>query len=246
MLQRTFLHIPGIGKATERSLREAGIASWDDFLKQDHLPGFSKKRLLFCKDLLRASKNAFLARDAVFFASMLPQSEHYRAFASFRDDALYLDIEVDTYREVTVVTITDGLEARVLVRGSNLSKEELLRALGGCKVLVTYNGAAFDVPLLEKQFGFKWKQLHVDLQTLAARQGFTGGLKEVERHFGLVRDYEEKLGIVLKGGDPALLYRMWRGSGDEHYLRLLLDYNEADAYHLFLLANKLSSFITLK
>lgn len=239
MLQQTFLHLPGIGKKTESSLHQQGILSWHDFFKQDEIAGFSKKRLLFCKDILRASKNALLADDAVFFASLLPLAEHYRAFSAFQEHALYLDVEVDKRRAVTVVTITNGLETKVLVRGVNLSKEELLRALRGCKLLITYNGSSFDLPLLEKQFSIKWKSLHVDLQTVAQRKGFVGGLKEVERAFGLTRDYEEKLSIVLKGGDPALLYRMWRGSGDEYYLRLLLEYNEADAYHLFLLAKKL-------
>ncbi|MBD3208924.1 ribonuclease H-like domain-containing protein [Candidatus Woesearchaeota archaeon] len=239
MLRNTFIHLPGIGAQQERSLQAAGITDWHAFLQRKRIKGFSKERLAFCKQLLRASHDALVAEDAVFFASLLPSAEHWRSFEAFKDHAAYLDIEISRYQEVTVVTITDGVQTKTLVRGVNLRKEELERALRGVKLIVTYNGAAFDIPRLQRAFGWRWKGLHVDLKTIARRLGYAGGLKEIEKQFGLTRDYEEKLHIQLKGGDPSLLYRMWRGSGDEHYLQLLLAYNEADAYHLFLLSQKL-------
>ena len=239
MLRHTFLHIPGVSAKTEQALKDQGIDDWDDLLKQDRIKGLGPKRLQFCKQFLRASADALRANDARFFASLLPKAEHWRALHDFNDQALYLDLEVDRRKEVTVVTLTDGLETRVLVKGVNLCKEELQRALGDAKLVVTFNGASFDLPALEREFGITWKALHVDLKTLARRQGYGGGLKETEKQLGITREYEEKLQLALKGGDPALLYRMWRGSGDDYYLDLLLEYNEADAYNLFLLARRL-------
>lgn len=238
MLRSTFIHLPGIGQTKESSLLEAGIPDWDSFLRQDRVWGVSPKRLVLYKQLLRASRDALLSGDAVFFTSMLPLSEHHRAYPDFREHALYLDLEA-AGGEVNVLTITDGVDVRVLVRGVNLHEEEVRRALRGAKMLVTYNGSSFDLPLLKKRFNIRWKGLHVDLKTVARRQGHEGGLKALERECGITRDYEERLRLTLKGGDPALLYRMWRGSGDEHYLRLLLEYNEADAYSLVLLAQRL-------
>jgi uncharacterized protein YprB with RNaseH-like and TPR domain len=233
-----FIHLPGIGKQKEKILQAQGL-TWQSFLRADRIDGIGQKRLLLYKKIIRDSHQALLDDDATFFALNLPLAEHCRAFDAFKDDALYLDVEIDKHHEVTVVTMTDGIQTKVLVKGLNLYTSELERALAHAKLLVTFNGASFDIPLLKKQFGIMWKGLHIDLKTVARRKGFTGGLKEIEKRFGITREYEEKLHIVLKGGDPALLYRMWRGSGDEYYLRLLLEYNEADAYHLFVLTQRL-------
>ncbi|MFP4524546.1 MAG: ribonuclease H-like domain-containing protein [Candidatus Woesearchaeota archaeon] len=239
MLRHTFIHLPGISAKTEEALKGQGVNDWDDLLKQDRIKGLSPQRLQFCKQLIRASNDALRADDAVFFSNSLPKAEHWRAYHDFKDQALYLDLEIDKKHEVTVITLAKPTETRILIKGVNLEKEELQRALKDAKLLVTYNGASFDLPALEREYGITWKGLHVDLKTLARRQGYEGGLKETEKRLGITRDYEEKLDITLKGGDPALLYRMWRGSGDDYYLDLLLEYNEADAYNLYLLAQKL-------
>ena len=50
---------------------------------------------------------------------------------------------------------------------------------------------------------------------------------------------EKKLGIKrsriiekMYGGDALLLWRMFRASGDDYYLRLLVEYNEEDVFNL--------------
>jgi len=60
--------------------------------------------------------------------------------------------------------------------------------------------------------------------------GLNGGLKEIEKKLEIIRSNE----IVeqMYSGDPALLHRMWRGSGDEDYLQLLVEYNEEDVINL--------------
>ncbi|MBN1275553.1 ribonuclease H-like domain-containing protein [Candidatus Woesearchaeota archaeon] len=239
MLRNTFLHLPGIAAKKETTLWQQGIKDWDSFIDQERVPGIGQKRLILHKRLLRASKEALLAHDAEHFAKHLPPAEHHRCFDEFKEEAWYLDLEADSNGDITVITLTDGLETRTLVRGANLHEEELRRSLKDAKLLVTYNGGAYDLPLLRKRYGIDWQGLHVDLKTVAARKGHEGGLKELEKEFGITRDYEERLRVLIKSGDPSLLYRMWRGSGDDHYLELLLEYNEADAYHLYLLARKL-------
>ena len=36
----------------------------------------------------------------------------------------------------------------------------------------------------------------------------------------------------MYGGDPLKLWRMFKGSGDEYYLNLLVEYNEEDIINL--------------
>ena len=43
---------------------------------------------------------------------------------------------------------------------------------------------------------------------------------------------QNKIVEKMYGGDPAKLYRMWRGSGDERFLKLLVEYNEEDVINL--------------
>lgn len=239
MLRNSFIHLPGVGLRTENALWQQGIVDWNGFLSSAHIKGVGVDRRLLLQQYVRASRSALLADDAVFFASCLPKSEHWRAYDFFKDASACLDIEVNEHGVVTVVTVADKFESRVLVRGYNLDAASLRGALQGVKLLVTYNGGAFDLPRLHKEFGFSFKGLHVDLRTVAARLGYVGGLKDLEAFYGIRREYEQEYRLKLKGGDPALLYRMWCGSGDEYYLDLLLKYNEADAYHLSLLAGKL-------
>ncbi len=239
MLKQTFLHLPGVQQQFELNLHKQGISDWNIFLAQETIKGIGRKRLLFYKQLLKASITALHAHDAYFFAALLPLAEHHRAFSDFKDSIGCLDIEIDKYNTITVVTITDGMNTKVLLKDVNLSAQELKRALASCSLLITFNGAAFDLPRLKKEYGFSWKGLHIDLKTIARRLGHTGGLKAIEKAVGIQRDYEQKYDVILKGGDPAQLYRMWRGSGDEYYLDLLLEYNEADALHTWLLAQKL-------
>lgn len=239
MLKHTFLHLPGVSEKTEEAWHAQGITDWDALLATTLIPGVGEKRLVLYKQLIKASKAALHAQDAVFFAALLPPTEHHRAYGEFKDAHACLDLEIDKHGQVTVVTITDGLHAHVLLKDVNLTLQELKRALEPYKLLITFNGAAFDLPLLKKQYGLTWKGLHIDLKTVARRLGYEGGLKAIEHALGITRDYEEKYQVILKGGDPAQLYRMWRGSGDEHYLDLLLAYNEADALHTWLLAQRL-------
>ena len=55
-------------------------------------------------------------------------------------------------------------------------------------------------------------------------------LKSIEKQLNISRSSQ----IVenLYGGDAAQLYRMWRGSGDDYYLKLLVEYNEEDVINL--------------
>ena len=78
--------------------------------------------------------------------------------------------------------------------------------------------------ILPKDFS----QIHVDLKPLCLRVGLKGGLKEIEKQLKVKRvtDYE------IKAGDPCELYRLWKATGDRHFLDLLVQYNEEDTVNL--------------
>ncbi len=37
LLRNTFIHLPRVGKVTERELWESGVHTWDDFIEADSL-----------------------------------------------------------------------------------------------------------------------------------------------------------------------------------------------------------------
>src|SRR3990172_2611332 len=166
-----------------------------------------------------------------YFAANLPPREHWRALPEFGDRIAYLDIEttgLSAGRDaVTVVGLYDGRRTMSFVRGANL--EELPEALDGAKLLVTFNGARFDVPFLRAAFPrMRLDQIHVDLLYPLRRLGFQGGLKRIERRVGLPRS-EATQGL---GGFDAV--RLWRAyeRGDGSALDLLLEYNLEDVVNL--------------
>src|SRR5208283_2531253 len=99
----------------------------------------------------------------------------------------------------------DGTEFTVLVKDRNL--DELLDRLEPCRMLVTFFGSGFDLPMLEKRFrGHMFSQIHLDLCPTLRRLGLRGGLKSIERQLGIARG-EDTDG--LSGWDAVKLWNMY-------------------------------------
>ena len=108
-------------------------------------------------------------------------------------------------------------------------------------LIVTYNGAAFDVPWIEEHFGKILSQTaHVDLRFPLRRLGFLGGLKAIEYQAGLSRARE--LSGVQGADAVALWHRWWQGDRDAR--ETLIRYNEADVASLPVLADIAYSRLT--
>src|SRR3972149_2982460 len=94
-----------------------------------------------------------------------------------------LSPETQSEDAVTGGGLYDGRE-RSYVKGVNL--EDLPRALERPKVLVTFNGARFDLPFLRRAFPrMRLDQIHVDLLHPLRRLGYRGGLKAIARQGGI-------------------------------------------------------------
>jgi len=229
VLRRTFQLTSGIGPWRERQLWSQGVATWD------HLEavrgGVSSKldgRLL---EAVGRARVALAAGDAGALASMMPARERWRLLPVFAGDTAFLDIETDGGETVTAIAVLDRAGPRVFLRGRDL--EDFPAASAGWKLLVTYNGLSFDVPLLRRAFrGWRPPPAHVDLRHLWARLGHRGGLKLLEEGQGIGRPPHL---AGLGGWDAVLLWRRHQ-AGDRAALRLLVEYNLYDAVNLRALA----------
>ncbi len=233
MLRSTFLHVPGVGKKTERKLWRDGIERWKDALESSISVMGDARCQELCK-YAQASKNAVQEDNPAFFDNMLSSKHQWRSYTEF--DTCFLDIEttgLDADRhDVTVVGIYDGDESDVFVRGRDL--EKLPKALEQYGHVVTFNGARFDLPFLEQNLDVEFTQLHTDLMFLLRGLGYSGGLKAIEPEFGISRE------DAVDDVDGAEAVRLWHQyqNGDEDALRRLIKYNIEDIENLKVLMDE--------
>jgi uncharacterized protein YprB with RNaseH-like and TPR domain len=241
VLDRSFVLLDRVGDRTERRIWDQGILTWNDFIDRDRVSPFSEERKEASDAILRMAQEAMWTRETTFFSSRLPGREVWRMYPSFRDDTVYLDIEttgLSRRNAITVVGLARGGRFKALVRGQDLSRRRLASELDGARMIVTFNGASFDLPMLRYQYPVPGLDLpHLDLRYLARRVGLTGGLKRIERDLGLERDREF---AMMTGKDAVHLWRLWERKGNEKALDLLLRYNEADVVNMVEVADVLS------
>ena len=235
MLPRSFLFLAGIGPVREARLWRRGVESWAQYRGLPRVKGIRPK-LKAQHDEVLAIAEERLGRDPAFFARLLPPAEHWRAFDPYAEGAAYVDIETtgDRDNRVTVVGVRHRGRSRAFVRGIDYAPEAVSEFLGDATCLVTFNGAAFDLPVLERD-GVRLPPVpHVDLRFVFNRIGLVGGLKKIEEDLGFPRDPRV---AGLSGYDAVKLWRRWETRRDEEALRTLVEYNLADFENLEPLAH---------
>jgi uncharacterized protein YprB with RNaseH-like and TPR domain len=226
MLRATFQLAPGLGPERERRLWAAGVLDWTQLSRAPE-PVLRPRLRAPLLEAVAAAESALRAGDLETLARALPAREHWRLFASFAARAVYLDIETDLEEGVTAVGLLDEGGPRVLLAGRDLA--DLPAAIPPSCLLVTFNGASFDVPVLERAFpGWRRPAAHVDLRPALARLGYRGGLKAIERQTGVGRPEH------LRAMDGHAAVWLWRhgARGDREALRLFTEYNLYDAVNL--------------
>ena len=232
MLRQTFIHIPGIGKHTERELWSHGIRSWEDADRFEKRFGFVGARLQEKLDCyIPQSWEAIRRKDAGFFERLTALGEAWRVFPEFADECVYLDIETTgmstVFDSVTLVGLYDGRKYKVFVEGQNL--DQFPKELEKYSVVVTFNGSGFDLRFLRLAFPqLAIPPIHIDLRWVMRRLGFVGGLKEVERNLKIRRAAAVE---DLSGYDATVLWARHR-RGDQSALERLVQYNTEDVVHL--------------
>jgi uncharacterized protein YprB with RNaseH-like and TPR domain len=223
-----------VGYATERRIWESGVDTWDGFLVEAEDLRLGPRTREILVQGVSQSIDRLRDRDHPFFAMGLPPREHWRAFSEFRDRTAFLDIETTGLRagehQITMVGVYDGRRYRAYVAGIDL--DDLPQDLARYAMIVTYNGARFDLPFLREAFPqLRMDQIHVDLRYPLRRLGFSGGLKRIERRLGIERSEATR---YLDGWDAVRLWRRYQ-RGDRRGLDLLRAYNREDVVHLELL-----------
>jgi uncharacterized protein len=179
---------------------------------------------------LSASREALERRDAGFFWQRLPNSEHWRLYEEFADLTAFVDIETTglsrTADDITVVALHAAGTTSTFVRGRNLHC--FPEAAARYALVLTFNGASFDLPFLAGHFRGYRPRAHIDLRYPLKRLGYSGGLKSVEQQVGIQRPTH------LKEVDGWEAVRLWRQHerGDRGALERLLEYASQDVQNL--------------
>ncbi|HEX3035271.1 MAG TPA: ribonuclease H-like domain-containing protein [Thermodesulfobacteriota bacterium] len=224
MLTSTFCHIPGIGEKTERSIWSDGVMSWDAALQQTDLklPCSLRQSWVRC---LEESISNYTSRNLKYFADKLPSNQGWRLYKDFQGYCAFLDIETTGLyypAEITTIALYDGRAIRYFVNGYNLN--DFTKVIENYQLLVTYNGKCFDIPFIERYFGIRLPQAHIDLRYILRSLDLTGGLKGCERKLGLNRPGLER----VDGFIAVLLWNEYRKRKNPKALETLLAYNIQD------------------
>lgn len=219
MLANTLCHIPRVSLNKEKALWEKGVRSWASYREIAKNPGF----LDDCVHHLEQ-------RNPAFFADNLKSDQHWRLFGDFQDSVAYVDIETTgldkSYDKITTIALYDGDEVRTYVSGKNL--DAFKTDIKQYRLLVTFNGKTFDVPFIERFFGIRMPEAHIDLRYVMKRLGYSGGLKEVERRVGIDRGDLRS----VDGFFAVTLWHEYTKRKNEAALETLLAYNCADVINL--------------
>ena len=141
----------------------------------------------------------------------------------------YLDIETDKKGNICVVGLLVENNGFLQWYGEDISTERIERELSNVKTIVTFNGDLFDLPQMKKR-------LNIDLQTnFVSRDlfkdkkklGIKGGLKQLEKMFGIERKTEG-----INGYQAMWLWEKYKRHGNREALKLLLEYNKEDVVNL--------------
>ena len=141
------------------------------------------------------------------------------------------DIEKEGIKKpITIICLykpRDGIpEVIQLVKGDNLSTDNLRQAFAVCKLLITFNGFYFDVPKIQKEFpGVIPNNFPIiDLFRFAKMCGMKASFDTMENTYGIERidDYSKKKHIAVK------LWKRYSSNSDMDALAKLLEYNKQD------------------
>jgi uncharacterized protein len=235
MIETSFCFLSGVGRRTERRWWGQGIGTWADFLSTYSIPGLGHSRKAIYDLALDQAKARREQEDARYFAVHLQARDHWRLYEWLRPRAVYLDLETNSFGQITVVGLYGQGRYMALVRGESLDRRRLCDELAQYDLLVTFNGTAFDLPVLLATFpDLPLDQPHLDLCSLGKQLGYQGGLKAIEVQLGIQRPVELQ---GMSGADAGQLWNRWRHSRNEEAREGLLAYNEADCVNLEPLAD---------
>jgi uncharacterized protein len=150
----------------------------------------------------------------------------------------YLDIETDRQGIISVIGIYTEPKGLIQLYGDDITAQNVLMVTDMAKTVVTFNGENFDLPLIKKTLDLDLKTTHSSLDLFKEKKmlGIKGGLKELEKKFGIARKTDG-----MNGYDAVKLWESYTKFGSLESLRLLLEYNGEDVVNLISLESCLAN-----
>lgn len=227
-IENSFILIPGFGEKTEQKLWKNNITHWDHVEETDFISDNKRQK---AQEFLQKARKNLEVNNSLFFGSKLGSKRLWRLYRNFEENACFYDIETtgldQKKNKVTTVSFHRNGEDVTLVRGEDLTRENLEREFFKSDLLVTFNGKRFDQPFLEHNYDLNIKTPHIDLMYPCKRLGMTGGLKQIEKDIGIERELED-----LDGREAIRLWKKYEKNGDQEALNKLVKYNRYDARNL--------------
>ncbi len=229
MLINSFCLFKNITFEMEREIWENGIKTWYNYL--DGKREKYKKSLVkgyFLKQV-EESVDKFELKEIDYFFEKMPREHYWRFFKEFSDKIGYLDIETSGLEKdsvITLITLYFNGKINCFLQGKNL--HDFPKHINKPRILVTYGGNVFDIPMIESYFGIKLFQRKIDIKYFLNSLGLGGGLKICEKKLGIKRGLLEG----FNGSHAALLWKEYRRYKSLKYLNTLLAYNITDTVNL--------------
>ncbi len=152
----------------------------------------------------------------------------------------YLDIETDRAGNICVFGISIENNGFLQWYGDDIKPSAINQALSKVdfKTIVTFNGDVFDLPRIKQclDIDLRTNRISRDLFKEKKKLGIKGGLKDLEKMFGIARKTEG-----MNGYKAMFLWEKYKHYGDLDSLNLLLEYNKEDVINLIRLEEILES-----
>jgi len=232
LIQSSFCCFKGLGRSAEQKLWEIGCLSWDRIGLLPEKTLSSKKMDLLSLEITQA-KAALKAGMAGYFINRFKPGDQIRVLKDFQSQSAVIDIETTglTSKDViTTIAVMKGRRIHVFINGMDLP--DFLSVLKDVKLVITFNGARFDLPFLRRHFSIDLNIPHLDMMPILRNLGFTGGQKKCEDQFHLTRDNSQGISGML----AVSLWYDWKQKNDITALRQLALYNAEDVFMLEKLA----------
>ncbi len=229
-LFNSFTFVKGIGVKAETTLRELGICCWNDVIKKQCPVLFPKQKWNSIWNGVNSAIEALKTLDISQLTGLIPKIQHWKMIPNLVDRIAYLDIETTGlsphYSHITTIAVYDGTRVHDFVRGDNLN--EFPAFISKFPAITTFYGKSFDIPFIKHEMGIDFNHIHFDVCFLLRRLQIKGGLKKIEKRFGISRGALED----LDGYSAVLLWRKYKQTKEKEYLETLLAYNNEDVINL--------------
>lgn len=184
---------------------------------------------------IKQAETALKADMADYFLNRFQGLDKIRVLHDFQAQAAVVDIETTGLNPndvITSIAMLNNGKISLFVNGINLP--DFLSALSTVKLLITFNGARFDLPFLRRHFLIDLGIPHLDLMPVLKQLGYSGGQKQCEKKAKLQRCHSDG----MSGKDAVFLWNRWETQNHRESLNELMIYNAEDVFMLEKLAVK--------